>query len=415
MKRLRRDLRHLKRLEDELIDELEEVKTLEAEIEQKIEDATENTIIDENKEDENDNDENKSDEDTDEEITLQRKIERKYGHTGNVHPRNKNRPFSLIAGGDIGNLDELSLMTLKTKSANLVQDKPFFKIGGPQQPYDQGNLGSCTANALAFCFAYSAYKQNPTNFANTFMPSRLDIYYQERLYMGKNYVKIDSGANISDCEYVLENIGVIPESEWVYYDDSRDKGFYTLPTAARSTQRIKMNSAQMYSVRQSEAEIKRALDLDFPVIFGMAVFTSFESATVFNTGIVPMPNTRREQLLGGHAIVIVGYTSDGYFIVRNSWGVNWGMGYRKGSKYNFDEYGGQMRGYFKIPVAYVVDPRLAMSKSFYVVQNLDDTSVTKKTYKNVTLNPVHDPRCARRIPKLPTNTVNPPTNMFNKK
>lgn len=402
MRRLQRDLIHLQELEQELLEELEEVKALETEIEQKIEEAeeTESVCTTDNPE-----------------LTADQKLaanpyanlggsQRKYGHIGNIFPRSKEHPFELLMTND-KSLNGLNLGAAPN-FVNLVADKPFFKIGGQQEPYDQGNLGSCTANALAFCFAYSAYKQDPIEFKNTFMPSRLDIYYQERLHMGKSYVKIDSGANISDCEYVLEKIGVIPENYWMYYDNARDKNYHTMPSTASKIKRIKMNTSQMYSVKQSEAAIKRALNADFPVIFGMGVFDSFTTATVAYTGIVPMPNLETESLLGGHAIVIVGYTEDNYFIVRNSWGVNWGLGFKSGSTYNFDEYGGKMRGYFKIPIAYVVNPRLAMAKSFYVVQNLSNTASTIKTYSTSKVTPTYDPRCARQTYKCPVPTIMPP-------
>ena len=58
--------------------------------------------------------------------------------------------------------------------------------------YDQGQLGSCTANAIAGAFEYGLRKQN----APDFMPSRLFIYYNERVM--ENSVATDSGAMIRD-------------------------------------------------------------------------------------------------------------------------------------------------------------------------------------------------------------------------
>ena len=43
------------------------------------------------------------------------------------------------------------------------------------------------------------------------------------------------------------------------------------------------------------------------------------------TGILNLP-TQQEQMLGGHAVLIVGYKDDTrQFIVRNSWSANWGL------------------------------------------------------------------------------------------
>jgi C1A family cysteine protease len=93
-------------------------------------------------------------------------------------------------------------------------------------------------------------------------------------------------------------------------------------------------------VTQSTLGVKRALALGYPVIFGFTVYESFESEAVANTGRVPMPDPS-EDLLGGHAVLAIGYTSE-HVIVRNSWGGNWGDG-----------------GYFYMPWAYLLDRNLA--------------------------------------------------------
>src|SRR5262245_19429355 len=57
--------------------------------------------------------------------------------------------------------------------------------------YDQGSLGSCTANAIGGAIQFSRLKQELTP---DFVPSRLFIYYNERVMMGDDYVHQDSGA-----------------------------------------------------------------------------------------------------------------------------------------------------------------------------------------------------------------------------
>jgi C1A family cysteine protease len=72
------------------------------------------------------------------------------------------------------------------------------------------------------------------------------------------------------------------------------------------------------------------------------VYDSFESQDVAKTGVVPMP-TPDESVLGGHAVVAVGYDdSTQRFLVRNSWGSGWGQ-----------------EGYFTIPYAYLTDAGLS--------------------------------------------------------
>ena len=87
---------------------------------------------------------------------------------------------------------------------------------------------------------------------------------------------------------------------------------------------------------------------------GFSVYSSFESPTVARTGIMPYPNTSREQLLGGHAVLIVGYNkTNNTFIVRNSWGQNWGD-----------------RGYFYMP--FQVIQNTSMSSDFWVIKSISN-------------------------------------------
>ena len=72
-------------------------------------------------------------------------------------------------------------------------------------------------------------------------------------------------------------------------------------------------------------ELRQSLADGFPVIFGFSVYESFESAQVAKLGVVQMPGPT-ERLLGGHAVLAVGYDDTlRRALVRNSWGTGWGM------------------------------------------------------------------------------------------
>jgi hypothetical protein len=65
----------------------------------------------------------------------------------------------------------------------------------------------------------------------------------------------------------------------------------------------------------------------FPFVFGFTVFEGFLSAEVARTGVYAMPDLGREKVVGGHAMMAVGYSvPKQQVLVRNSWGEGWGQG-----------------------------------------------------------------------------------------
>ncbi len=77
--------------------------------------------------------------------------------------------------------------------------------------YNQENLGSCTANAIAAALEFDQMKQNESPI---FVPSRLFIYYNERVI--ENDVTCDNGAQIRDGMKSVVNQGACPEDMWPY-------------------------------------------------------------------------------------------------------------------------------------------------------------------------------------------------------
>jgi C1A family cysteine protease len=202
---------------------------------------------------------------------------------------------------------------------------------------DQGQLGSCTANALAGALEFLEDKDK---IAMARM-SRLFIYYNERALEGT--VNSDSGAAIRDGIKSLSLKGCCPETDWPY----NIAQFAVKPSTLCYVDGLKHLIQSYYRV-QTLSDMKTCLASGFPFVFGFTVYTSFESATVAATGIVPMP-MKSEKVLGGHAVLAVGYNDASQrFIVRNSWGVNWGM-----------------KGYFTIPYAYLTNSSLA-SDMWYI-------------------------------------------------
>ena len=178
--------------------------------------------------------------------------------------------------------------------------------------YDQGQLGSCTGNGTAAAVEYGLKAQNKHDFT----PSRLFIYYNERVIEGT--VGVDAGAEIRDGIKVVATQGVCDEALWPY-DISK---FTDKPSDAAYNAAKKGIIKQYSRVPVALHNIQNVLTHKVPIVFGCTLYDSFESNEVAQTGMVPMPSVSENQV-GGHCMLMVGYTKT-HFIVRNSWGAAWG-------------------------------------------------------------------------------------------
>jgi C1A family cysteine protease len=154
----------------------------------------------------------------------------------------------------------------------------------------------------------------------------------------ENSVSSDAGAQIRDGIKSITTQGDCPETEWPY-DIAK---FTNKPTAQCYKDAIKYTTVQYQRVPQILNQMKGCIASGYPFVFGFSVYTGFETELVAQTGEVHIPSAK-ERLLGGHAVVAVGYDdSTQRFIVRNSWGESWGI-----------------KGYFTLPYAYLTDSNLA--------------------------------------------------------
>lgn len=229
---------------------------------------------------------------------------------------------------------------LGTTQPNTVDLRPYCS---PIE--DQGNLGSCTGNATAGAIELldkRAGKQRDV--------SRLFIYYYERLLEGT--VNYDSGAYIRDGIRATYNYGAPLESLWPY-DISKFRNRPSNQAIADGANR----KVTLYQRIADHAGCLDALSSGFPVIIGFTVYASFETGTWWTrsgTGLMPYPNTTREQVLGGHAVLLVGYDkARQVYIVRNSWGTGWGQA-----------------GYFYMP--FQVIQNTGMSSDFWVIKSVSN-------------------------------------------
>lgn len=198
--------------------------------------------------------------------------------------------------------------------------------------FDQGSIGSCTAQSACAAFYFCQKKEKIFNFE----PSRLFTYYATRDLEGTT--DQDAGAMIRDAIKSINKFGVCPESIWPYDVDKLT--VKPTPTCYATASR---HTAVSYSqVVQNINQLKGCLAAGYPFVFGITVYENFESQDVASTGKVQIPSDSA-QVIGAHAILAVGYyDAQKIFIIRNSWGPQWGIG-----------------GYFTLPYEYVLNPSLA--------------------------------------------------------
>jgi len=238
---------------------------------------------------------------------------------------------------------------------HLVHESKAFKLVEPSEipnivdlrshcspVFDQGELGSCTANALCGALEYLENKDRDLEINGFASLSRLFLYFNERAIEGT--VTEDGGAALRDGIKVLANVGVCDEATWPYVIQA----FAVRPPQPAYDQSANRKISAYAAVPQDIQSIKHTLASGYPIVFGFQVFENFESPQVAMSGVASMPQLG-EPCHGGHAVLMVGYNNTSqYVLVRNSWGPNWAQ-----------------QGYFWLPYAYVTNPSLACD--FWVV------------------------------------------------
>lgn len=196
---------------------------------------------------------------------------------------------------------------------------------------NQGELGSCTANALVGALEFLEIKDREP----AMDLSRLFVYYNERAIEGT--VSQDSGAMLRDGIKTLARQGVCAEQLWPY-----DIGRFAVRPSTACYRAASRHRITAYQRLQTLADMRNCLASGYPFVFGFTVYESFESAAVAKSGRASMP-AKGEAVLGGHAVCAVGYDDKAKrFIVRNSWGRAWGQ-----------------KGYCTMPYAYLDNRDLA--------------------------------------------------------
>lgn len=206
---------------------------------------------------------------------------------------------------------------------------------------NQLSLGSCTAHAGVGMVEYFERRA----FGNYIDASRLFLYKATRNLL---HWSGDTGAFLRSTMGAMVIFGTPPEEYWPYTDEIQNDSvvpvyhFDLEPPAfcyafAQNFQAISYYRYDPPGTTRPEllARIKTNLAAGLPAMFGFTVFSSFGQADT--SGLIPFP-TQGERIMGGHAVVAVGYddnleiknanpggvTCKGALLIRNSWGTSWG-------------------------------------------------------------------------------------------
>jgi len=223
--------------------------------------------------------------------------------------------------------------------------------------YNQGRIGSCTANAIGGAFEFDLLKQDLTDF----MPSRLFIYYNERSVEGT--VGTDSGAMIRDGIKSVATLGVCTDTEWPYDDTPPAPEDGSWPVGARAGQKP---SPQCYTdaLRHTGSSYQR-------VVRSLAQFKDAWRPASRSSSASPCTRVSRARRLPDRcrSDALARRTGSGWsrgarrryddadqrFTVRNSWGDQWGDG-----------------GYFTMPYAFLTERSL--SSDFWTIRVVSSAS-----------------------------------------
>lgn len=191
---------------------------------------------------------------------------------------------------------------------------------------DQGQLGSCVANAGMQALRASQVRQGAVNPP---LGSRLFGYYLARAY--DHDTANDDGTFARNFFQAVTKFGFPPETAWPYSDDSGPGSrFRQMPPIEAFREAIdqsaKMAVPSYERIDTTGAErildVKRAIAAGHLVCFGTTVSTAFCNGDL---GTGPIKPPIGLPAAGGHEMVFAEYDPDGVGVV-NSWSKDFGDG-----------------------------------------------------------------------------------------
>jgi hypothetical protein len=201
--------------------------------------------------------------------------------------------------------------------------------------FDQGDLGSCLANAGVFCLKSWMIRNA---YPYPYVPSRLKLYFDARFLDGDP--EVDAGTDPGALFKAMNQLGVCPENENSSWNWPYDVSKFAQKPPPQCYADAKLHKLIQYAqVNQDIKSVKAALVAGFNLVIGISVFQQIESQQAAKTGIIELPSSN-DSVIGGHGLALTGYDAT-YAIGVNSWGSDWGD-----------------HGRFYIPWSYILNPDL---------------------------------------------------------
>ncbi|MBK9259509.1 MAG: peptidase C1 [Polyangiaceae bacterium] len=220
---------------------------------------------------------------------------------------------------------------------------------------NQGDTNSCAANATAGAYEFLVKRHLGED---AYDVSRLFIYYNARSVEDPDNIE-DEGTVLQAVIESLKMHGACSEETWAFDPEAVNE----------EPSEEAYDEARQFLIEDTELvptdlhAWKTALAEGHPIIFGVKLFGSFDKHK--KAGLVPVPSVSEagRESHGGHAMLCVGYSDpDQVFIVRNSWGPEWGD-----------------KGYCYIPYRYLMNHEYNFGDS-WIIKRIDVLPPDEETW-----------------------------------
>ncbi|CAF1688595.1 unnamed protein product, partial [Adineta ricciae] len=183
----------------------------------------------------------------------------------------------------------------------------------------------------------------------------------------RSFEVTDGGASKRTIALGLRKFGVCAEFVWPY-----ERAYIDQTPPAHVYEAASQISVVVLSVPRTLAAMKACLSNEVPFLIGIRLLPQATNEAKYNRGFITMPNPNDASILSvpTHAVLVVGYDDQtGHFIVRNSWGEDWGQS-----------------GYFYVPYQYMLENNLVnVADGVWAIPDVVRRSKTLPTVRQLVL------------------------------